>query len=78
MIGQRNYIQMKTTYLKQSLVVIAILFLLTASSFSAPRLTIQDGTFNFGYVPQNSKISHSFWLKSTGDDTLKILKITPG
>lgn len=69
---------MKIKYLKQSLFVSAILFLLSASSFAAPRLTIQNSTFNFGYVPQNSKISHSFILRSTGDDTLRILKVTPG
>ena len=49
-----------------------------SSAFAAPRLTIDENIFNFGYVPQNSKISHVFWLKSTGDDTLKILKVVPG
>jgi len=51
---------------------------LAVSSQAAPRLKIDAGEFNFGYVPQNSKISHVFWLKSAGDDTLKILKVVPG
>jgi len=52
--------------------------LLVGSSMAAPRLTITDDSFDFGYAPQNSKVSHVFWLRSTGDDTLKILKVTPG
>ena len=51
---------------------------LLATAQAAPRLVIDDAEFNFGYVPQNSKISHIFWLRSVGDDSLKILKIVPG
>ncbi|MFQ5500409.1 MAG: hypothetical protein ACE5FH_12135 [Candidatus Zixiibacteriota bacterium] len=54
------------------------LLLLVGSAFAAPRLTLGESAFNFGFVPQNAKISHDFWLKSTGDDTLKILKVVPG
>ena len=45
---------------------------------AAPRMEIPETVFDFGYVPQHSKISHDFWLMSTGDDTLKILKVVPG
>jgi len=63
----------------RTIVLIAVLTLLIASAaMAAPRLTIPVKEFNFGYVPQNSTISHKFWLVSTGDDTLKILKIVPG
>lgn len=54
------------------------LMLLACSTWSAPRLTILESDFNFGFVPQHSKISHDFWLMSTGDDELKILKVVPG
>jgi hypothetical protein len=47
-------------------------------ALAGPSLTIPDPTFDFGYVPQNSTISHVFWLHSTGDDTLKIIKVSPG
>jgi len=60
-------------------IVTAIVFVLvTGYAFSAPRLTIPESTFNFGYAPQNSKVSHVFWLHSTGDDSLKIIKVVPG
>ncbi len=57
----------------------ALLILLGTTQISAaPRLTMPESAFNFGYAPQNSKISHEFWLHSTGDDSLKIIKIVPG
>lgn len=55
-----------------------LVFLLATSLFGAPRLTIPESSFDFGYVPQNSSITHEFWLHSEGDDTLKILKVIPG
>lgn len=45
---------------------------------AAPRLVMPETTFNFGYVPQNAKISHEFWLYSKGEDSLHILKVVPG
>jgi hypothetical protein len=35
-------------------------------------------SFDFGYAPQNSKISHIFWLHNKGDEHLKIVDINPG
>ena len=51
---------------------------LMAVAWAAPRLVIDETVFDFGYVPQNAKVSHTFWLKAAGDDSLKILKVTPG
>ncbi|TFH54744.1 MAG: hypothetical protein E4G91_11010 [Candidatus Zixiibacteriota bacterium] len=45
---------------------------------SAPRLTIPETEFDFGFAPQAGKISHDFWLYSEGNDTLKILQVNPG
>lgn len=58
--------------------VAACALLIVGSAAAAPRMTISELNFNFGYVPQNSHVSHVFWLRSTGDDTLKILKVVPG
>ncbi len=44
----------------------------------APRLEIPKPEFDFGFVPQNAKVSHDFWLYSTGTDTLRILQVNPG
>jgi len=50
----------------------------TASLRAEPQLTIPEAVFDFGYVPQNSTISHIYWLHSTGTDTLKITEVRPG
>ena len=61
------------------LILVSLFILICVSSATAaPRMSIPEATFNFGYVPQNAKINHGFWLHSTGDDTLKILKVVPG
>ncbi len=69
---------MRHNYLLTIVAVVAVFCILAVSASSAPRLTIKDSVFDFGYVPQNSEISHTFWLYSTGDDSLKILKVVPG
>ncbi len=60
------------------LVVALLVFGLAGVADAAPRLSIPESVFNFGYCPQNSAVSHDFWLYSTGDAELKILKVVPG
>jgi hypothetical protein len=57
---------------------IALVLFVFSLGQAAPHLSISQPVFDFGYAPQHSKISHIFWLKNTGDDTLKILKVVPG
>jgi hypothetical protein len=64
--------------LSAAAVAALVLLMLTGSALSAPKMMLPETEFDFGYVPQNSKVSHVFWIHSTGDDTLKILKVTPG
>ena len=65
--------------MKLTAIVLATVFPLgVTGAAGAPRLEIPESIFDFGYVPQNAVISHVFWLKSTGDDTLRILNIKPG
>ena len=58
--------------------LVAGLSVLALSVSAAPQMKLKEDSFDFGYVPQNSKISHIFWLKSVGTDSLKILKVVPG
>ena len=60
------------------IIVLAAMMLAAGIVSAAPRLTIPEDSFDFGYVPQHSKISHVFWLYSTGDDSLKVVKVKPG
>ena len=67
--------------MNRTILIFALVPALVAAALSAqaaPRLTLPESDFDFGYVPQNSTISHVFWLKSDGDDSLKILKVVPG
>lgn len=58
--------------------VVLALALLAPLVFGAPVMVIPETEFDFGYVPQNSKISHVFWIHAAGDDSLKIEKVVPG
>jgi hypothetical protein len=58
--------------------VLVALLALAVSPIAAPLLELQESMFDFGYAPQNSQISHVFWLKSIGTDSLKITKVIPG
>lgn len=65
---------------KTAVLIILLIFVLSMANiaFSQPKLTIPEAEFDFGYVPQHSKISHIFWLHSTGTDSLLIDKVRPG
>lgn len=58
-----------------SLIAVA---LVAGTASATPRLTLDESYFNFGYMPQYSRVSHTFWLKSTGDGELVINEIVPG
>lgn len=60
------------------LLIAIFAFGLFGNAFADPAMTIPESVFDFGYVPQHSKISHVFWLHSTGTDSLKIIKVKPG
>jgi len=64
--------------IRMILTVMATFAGLSATAYGVPRLTMPETVFDFGFAPQNATISHKFWLISTGDDTLKILKVVPG
>jgi hypothetical protein len=43
-----------------------------------PRIQVSAEEFDFGRTPQGATISHVFWLKNIGEDTLRITDIKPG
>ena len=61
----------------RKLVILAVLFL-ASQVFAVPKMVIPNDSFDFGFIPQDSKVSHVFWIKSVGDDSLKVLKVVPG
>ncbi|MBD3258867.1 DUF1573 domain-containing protein, partial [candidate division GN15 bacterium] len=59
--------------------VMAVLVLATAGPILAqPAVSIGDGTMNFGRVYQKQTVTHHFWVRATGSDTVHITEIYPG
>ncbi|MDH3890274.1 MAG: DUF1573 domain-containing protein [candidate division Zixibacteria bacterium] len=65
-------------YATSILLALLLLAIGTTPSSAAPKLSIAEKSFDFGFSPQNAKLSHVFWLKAEGTDSLKILKVVPG
>lgn len=61
-----------------SRILVLIIVLSVSSAFAGPKVHVPDSTFDFGKVVQNVTVSHSFWIHSVGDDTLRITRIVPG
>ena len=54
------------------------LMLATVSVQADSDLIVPQTMYDFGFAPQNAKISHTFELYNSGDDSLKITKVVPG
>ncbi|NOY88562.1 MAG: DUF1573 domain-containing protein [FCB group bacterium] len=62
-----------------SIFLMIIIFLFPFLTVTAnPAFQLSETTFNFGKTAQHIKVNHTFWIKSTGNDTLRITKIVPG
>lgn len=56
-----------------------LLLLLAAQTVSAgAKLEIPSHRFDFGMMPSNSSVAHSFWFRSAGTDTVRIQAIKTG
>ena len=55
-----------------------VLLTVASVTMAGPKLDVPERSFDFGKIIQNSTLVHSFWLKSVGDDTLRVLNIWPG
>ena len=49
--------------------------LLAAVAWAAPELSVEQGSFNFGAVPQGKKVQHNFIFKNSGDAPLQIKQL---
>lgn len=60
------------------LFALPVVAVLTSMAVAGPIVEIPESTFDFGRVSQHAVVSHRFWIKSTGDDTLRIIRIESG
>jgi hypothetical protein len=67
-------------YMHKMITIAAILLLsiFVSASSAAPKLAFQHSYFDFGYAPQEAKLTHTFWIKSVGDEDLKITEVNTG
>ena len=63
--------------MKISLSALALLtnLFLAAAAFAAPELTVVEGTYNFGTIPQGKKVQHNFVIRNSGDAPLQIKEV---
>ncbi|MBN1213035.1 MAG: DUF1573 domain-containing protein [candidate division Zixibacteria bacterium] len=71
----KNYIGI---FLTLSVFILGLLSLSAISVQAGPKVEIPNHEFNFGKTVQRVGLTHTFWVKSVGDDTLRITKIVPG
>jgi len=50
----------------------------TTNNYTKGRMQLSETEFDFGVAPQQAYLSHSYWLKNVGRDTLEIIQIRPG
>jgi hypothetical protein len=61
-----------------------VVLLVSAGSLFAqqkgPRLLVVQPTFDYGFVPDSSKVAHTYWINNIGTDSLKVfnVKVTCG
>jgi hypothetical protein len=60
------------------IVTIVVIVFLPRKKAGPPRISFSETSWDFGRTPQMSYVSHTFWIKNIGGDTLKIIKVTPG
>jgi hypothetical protein len=77
----RNPSMRRWIYLCLALAVViatgSIIFL-PHSKAGPPKISFSETSWDFGRTPQQSHVSHTFWIKNIGGDTLKIIKVDPG
>jgi len=58
--------------LRSSFLVIAVIFAVHSfSQAGTPKIEFSERNWDFGRTPQQSTVSHIFWIKNVGTDTLK-------
>lgn len=43
-----------------------------------PHIEVSSDYFYFGYMPINAIVQHIYWVRNTGNDTLRIIAVKPG
>jgi archaellum component FlaG (FlaF/FlaG flagellin family) len=63
--------RIKGLFLTATLVFISCSF----SQAGTPKIEFSERIWDFGRIPQNSTVTHIFWIKNVGSDTLKGISV---
>jgi hypothetical protein len=64
--------------MKQTVAAILFLIIWPVMVMASPQISVPETHWEFGNVPMNSIISHDYWIRNTGSDSLKIIEVRPG
>lgn len=59
-------------------IAIGTILFLPHSKAGPPKISFSETLWDFGRTPQQSHVSHTFWIKNVGGDTLRIINVKPG
>lgn len=63
------------TIMKKTILVLMTIGLSVGSVLADPAMITNPHEFDFGWVPRQSSVMAEFWVKSTGNDTLRIVQV---
>jgi hypothetical protein len=58
-------------------VIVGLVFLYEAQA-GQPKVLIPETTWDYGYVPGGTVVSHYYLVRNLGTDSLKIKSVNPG
>ncbi len=64
--------------MKRTLACSLLTLVLVSSSQAEAPVVVTEPSFNFGFVPQASTLTHTFWVKSTASEEVRITRFVPG
>lgn len=64
--------------MNKQILFFAIIMAIASLAFADPKIVVPEQTWDFGHVPQNGTLSHDYWVKNGGTDTLRIVNVKPG
>jgi hypothetical protein len=64
--------------MKNLLLTIALVTGINGICLASPKIEVPETSWDFGHVPQNSTLTHDYWIRNIGTDSLKIIRVKPG
>ncbi|MBK7091009.1 MAG: DUF1573 domain-containing protein [bacterium] len=73
-----NNLSIAASTILMSLTIASSSIFAQVSKGPQPRIEVSSDYFYFGYMPINAIVQHVYWVRNTGNDTLRIVTVKPG